>query len=321
VPWDYWREEIDYVIKGRGITDYADYANLRRIGRRTRLQSGHREVVWSIYAEYEAQLREEGVVDFTDQLSLALSELRQRPLDVQYAGVVADEVQDLNCQAIRLLAEIAGGGERLLLIGDGQQQIYPGGFSLSEAGLSVSGRSAVLRANYRNAANIIQAAAEVVAEDGFNDLDGPDESGQREVLAVREEGQIWNVAAKTVDDLTARAVRHVERLLASGHEIGGIAVLCATNKEVEQHLRQLVAAGIASIKLAAYTGTSIDAVKLGTYARAKGLEFKDVLVTIQERPHKTSSDDLRQEERERENRNLFVAMTRARDTLWIGRLA
>lgn len=38
-------------------------------------------------------------------------------------------------------------------------------------------------------------------------------------------------------------------------------------------------------------------------------------------PHTMSSEDARREQRERASRELFVAMTRARDTLWIGRLA
>ena len=66
VPWGYWREEIDHVIKGRGITDFDDYARLKRIGRRTALQAGHREIVWAIYVEYQQQLRLAHVLDFND---------------------------------------------------------------------------------------------------------------------------------------------------------------------------------------------------------------------------------------------------------------
>jgi hypothetical protein len=322
VPREYWRDEIDYVIKGRGITDYADYADLARIGRRTRLGSAQRETVWEIYTEYEAQLREACLTDFTDLLSLAIIELREHPLGSGYAAVIVDEVQDLNCQAIRLLAEISSAGEHLLLIGDGQQQIYPGGYTLAEGGISVAGRSAVLRTNYRNAADIVEAAARVVAEDGYNDLEGTEEAGRRDVVAIRERGQVWNVAAASVEWLNQRAVQHVAELLATGHDPGGIAILCGTNKEIDEHQKWLSRAGIPSIKLAAYAGVPVAAVKVGTYARAKGLEFKDVVVTIRGRTTiKNASGELQQEERERDNRQLFVAMTRARDTLWIGRLA
>jgi hypothetical protein len=318
VPWDYWRDELDYVIKGRGLTDFSEYAGLRRIGRRTRLLQAHREIVWSMYAEYDRQLREAGLIDFTDLLSLARAELVERPLDSGYAAVIADEVQDLNCQALRLLAALSGG--QLLLIGDGQQQLYPGGYSLSEAGISISGRSAVLRANYRNAADIAAAAAEVVAADGYNDLDGTNESGQRDVVAVREHGQVWKIEASSIDELRQQAVDHVVQLIAAGRDPGGIAILCTTNDEAACYQKRLANKAIPTLSLTDYQGVPVAAVKVETYNRAKGLEFKDVLVINHRRPARGSAD-LLQEQRERDNRALFVAMTRARDTLWLGKVA
>ena len=40
----------------------------------------------------------------------------------------------------------------LNLIGDGQQTIYPGGYTLAEAGVSIAGRGVVMDTNYRNTA-------------------------------------------------------------------------------------------------------------------------------------------------------------------------
>jgi hypothetical protein len=322
VDWKYWRDEISHVIKGRGITRFDEYAALRRIGRRTRLVAAQREIVWAMYADYESQLRQAGVIDFEDQISLALAEVRQRPLDHDYAAVIVDEVQDLSCQALRLLAEISGNGDRLVLVGDGQQQIYPGGYTLTEAGISVAGRSTVLRTNYRNAANILAVSAEVVADDDYNDLGDEDERGQRDVVAVRGDGQVWTVNLGSSEALRTSAVSHIANLLTAGHSIAGIALLCSTNEAVKSYLGLLAAAKIAAISLAEYTGQAVEAVKVGTYQRAKGLEFKDVVLPVHTRPSsRARSEDGLQEIRERENRTLFVAMTRARDTLWVGRLA
>jgi hypothetical protein len=322
VPWRYWHDEISYVLKGRGITDYEDYAALRRVGRRTRLQAAHREIVWAMYVEYEAQLREAGVVDFDDLIALALTELRERPLETQFAAVIVDEVQDLSCQALRLLAEISGGGERLLVVGDGQQQIYPGGYTLAEAGISVTGRSTVLRTNYRNAANIIATSAELVVDDEYNDLDDTTERGQRDVVSVRDGGQVWNVELSSSDAVRSSAVSHIGSLIADGHAPAGIALLCATNDAAKAYLELLRTIDIPAMKLSDYIGQPIDAVKVGTYQRAKGLEFKDVVLPLHDRASAApASVEAQQEERERNNRALFVAMTRARDTLWIGRLA
>ena len=44
----------------------------------------------------------------------------------------------------------------LLLLGDGAQRIYAGGFKLRQAGVEVRGRTTVLRSNYRNTDEIIE---------------------------------------------------------------------------------------------------------------------------------------------------------------------
>jgi superfamily I DNA/RNA helicase len=322
VPWTYWRDEIDYVIKGRGITAFEVYASLRRVGRRTSLKPGHRELVWEIYTNYESQLREQGVIDFNDQINIALAEVTEHPLDVPYSAVIADEVQDLSCQAARLLAQISDEGRGLLVVGDGQQQIYPGGYTLAEAGISVAGRSTILRTNYRNAASIIQTAAQVVASDDYYDLDAAAETGRRDISLARDGGHVWTVNSRSPDELRRNATGHIQMLISDGHSVGDMALLCETNAETNVYLTLLKAAGINAMKLANYVGATTDAIKVGTVNRAKGLEFKHVIRPIQSpKADPKCSAEARQEEAERSNRQLFVAMTRARDTLWIGRVA
>jgi hypothetical protein len=48
------------------------------------------------------------------------------------------------------------------MVGDGQQSVYPGGFSLSHLGIDVRGRSSLLKVNYRNTRAILEAARGVV---------------------------------------------------------------------------------------------------------------------------------------------------------------
>src|SRR5207247_2305046 len=136
----YWRDEIDYVIKGRGLTSFEEYATLHRLRRRTTLRRSHREAVWELYEEYERVRTERGVHDFNDILALALTEARQAPAHLPYGAVIADEVQDLTLIGARLLHGIVGDAPNgLLLIGDGQQAVYPGGFRLTDAGIDIRG--------------------------------------------------------------------------------------------------------------------------------------------------------------------------------------
>lgn len=77
-----------------------------------------------------------------------------------------------------------------------------------------------------------------------------------------------------------------------------------------------------------YDGRAVDAVKLGTYRRAKGLEFKNVFLprhdavlangTQADTAGGTETSETAREREELLRSQLFVAMTRARDLLWLG---
>jgi hypothetical protein len=169
----YWRDEILYVIKGRGFRALADYIGPERHGRRMPLQDRHREAVWQLYADYERLRRERGLYDFADMLLLAVESLRREPLDDKYAAVIVDEAQDLTLTALRLVHGLVKDKPNgLLLIGDAQQAVYPGGYRLADAGIQIRGRSVVLRVNYRNRSAILAAAAEIVSASTLTDIDG-----------------------------------------------------------------------------------------------------------------------------------------------------
>ena len=107
-----------------------------------------------------------------------------------------------------------------------------------------------------------------------------------------------------------------------GTRLGDMAVLYATNHDVLQWLRCVAAAGIPALDLASYDGRATEAVKVGTYQRAKGLEFASVLLPDHTRvPAPRRSDepgDAYAERASLERRQLFVAIARARDLLWLG---
>lgn len=123
----YWHEEIDHVIKGRGLTGFDEYVTVPRRRRKARLHRAHRQAVWELYEAYEALRGERGVHDFNDVLSLALAEAVRRRERPPYAAVIVDEVQDLTLVGVRLLHALVGDVPNgLLLVGDGQQTVYPG---------------------------------------------------------------------------------------------------------------------------------------------------------------------------------------------------
>ncbi len=320
----YWKDEIDYVIKGRGITRVEAYLDLARTGRQYRLGVDQRRAVWGMYDAYNRELRARQSHDWADVITMAEAELRREPLAEPYSAVIVDEAQDLSCAMVRLLYGLVGDAQDgFTLIGDGQQSIYPGGYTLAEAGVSVAGRGVVLDVNYRNTAQILLYASSLVAGSQYADIEGEMARGEapRSVDRIGPEPMIERSTNRAEHDarLVARA-RDVVRDVGTGW--GDVGVLCETKAEVGKAERALTAARIPTVSLEKYDGRPVDAVKVGTIKRAKGLEFKQVLVpgvhadllADATRP----ADDAARERWELTRRELYVGMTRARDGLWVG---
>lgn len=319
---DYWWDEVQAVIKGRGLTDIDDYLALNRLGRRTALREAHRQAVWELYETYENVKAERGTWDWADVITAALTSVRDQPVN-RYDAVVVDEVQDFTAQGVRLLHTlVADKPNGLLLVGDGQQSIYTGAFTTTEAGINIKGRSIILRRNYRNAQAIIDRAMSVVDADPYDDLGDP--TGHRDTEPERPGGLVKDITADTQESLQAAAHTHVLDLLAGGARPGDIAVLVKTNELASRWVRLLGALGIPVMDLTDYLGLPDDRAKVGTYHRGKGLEFAHVLIPDTDSTPRAQlpdePDDAYQEAVEQEHRTLFTAMTRARDSLWLGHL-
>ncbi len=197
------------------------------------------------------------------------------------------------------------------------------GSTLREAGVSVSGRASVLRLNYRNTEQVLEAANAVVGQDAFNDLDGLEELWERDVECARSglppvRGDADDLAShdQALLDWIERTTQRV------GVGLGDVGVLAARHRVLRHYQGLLTRHGVAWIDLEDWRGTPSDAVRLGTFKRAKGLEFTHVALPqltdgpSAQRPEE--ADGAYRERVELERRELFVGMTRARDGLWLG---
>lgn len=318
----YWREEIDYVLKGRGVTTFDQYADLTRTGRRFALSPTRRQEVWALYKAYDEELRARGVHDYSDLILLAEQALRISPLTEPYTAVLVDEAQDLSCAMIRLLHSLVGDApDGLTLIGDGQQSIYPGGYTLAEAGVSVSGRGVILDINYRNTAQIVAFAQRLVASDEYADIEGTVQRGDVP-SAIPRSGPTPDLAwCDTRAQMNRATVARILRMTRSERgSYGDVAVLCSTHAAANSVAAALRDAHVPVQLLEDYVGTPTAAVKVGTIKRAKGLEFKHVLLSHVPQDMTTTAPpvDMDLERWTLSQRELFVAMTRARDDLWVG---
>ena len=323
----YLRQEIDWVIKGRGLTDLGEYLQLARTGRGTPLAEPARMEAWALYEEYQRQLTRRKARDFNDLLNRALELLILGRAATPYRSVVIDEAQDLTEMGLRLAFALAGGSrdDGLFILGDGQQSVYPGGVNLRQLGIDVRGRSTVLRVNYRNPRGVVNLAHRITATSSFDDLDAGAVDGDREVQVVREGGDPELHDFGTVEDHDVAMVARIEELAADGDTgPGDVAVLVPTNRMVTHYDTMIQDLGLETQKLERYDGVPNGRVKVGTFQRGKGLEFKRVLIPrvddegLGAQPRRGEDKDTHRERLELLRRQVFVAVTRARDGVWLG---
>ena len=210
----------------------------------------------------------------------------------------------------------------LLLLGDGAQRIYAGGFKLRQAGVEVRGRTTVLRSNYRNTSEILSAAMSVAGDADVDDLAEEFRRGDEKADADRHGSKPLLVEARNLVGQLDEVVRRVRKLDQRGNvSLGDIGVLVPTNRAVAQVVDRLKADRIGVQELDRYDGRPTDLVKVGTYHRGKGLEFKAVFLPGLSKslfPRPPGDGDSAEEAAEANDlaiSQLFVAMTRARDVL------
>lgn len=319
-------EEFDAFLSGRGTTDPEEYFRLRRRGGGLPLGRPDRERVWSAYEEYRGRL------DGLKRTDYALLRLRALQLVAggkgeRYAGVVIDEAQDITEVGVRLLYALDASPDHrsFMVVGDGQQSIYPGGFSLRSLGIDVRGRARVLTSNWRNTWSVWTAAKAVMDGEAFDDLEedvGLRPTGEEpEPLTVGEPAEL-HVLRSPGEELELLAALIDERIKA-GTDPGDIAVLTDVNRKADDAMRALTQEGVEPEPLDRYAGEHAEGVLVGTFKRAKGLEFKEVFIPGLARAEWPSrwfvppklSEEQRGERIALQRRTLFVGMTRARDRL------
>ncbi len=323
----YWQDEIGRVIKGRGLSDLSTYSSLPRTGRRFRLDPERSRVVWALYEAYQAGLRARGIHDPDDVILLAEAELRREPLTGRYASVIVDEAQDLSAVALRMLHSLVGDRtDGLTLIDDARQAIHPGGCTLAELGISVTGRSVVMDAHHRSTAQILALAGRMVDGDEPVDLEGAAVASGGVVVpdAVPRSGEPPVVlSCRSTREREHAMVQRVRAVLREGRASAGeIGVLCSTDKAAARAAVVLREAGLPVVLLAEHDGAPLAAIRIGTIARAKGLDYRQVLLpevrADEISPTVPPGDPIEQERWGLRRRELYVGMTRAREGLWIG---
>jgi len=329
LPVSFIEDELRDVIETQALQSFADYARAQRKGRGLRLGRKERKHVWGVVESYHRQLAASGKTDIFGLVRRTMALVQSGRISKRYAAVLVDEAQDLHAQDLRLLQTLTAGPENsLLIVGDGRQRIYPGGYTLSKLGIEVRGRSFILKRNYRNTAEILEAAAAVMKGAEADDLDGGVDRTPSVTLyhgprpAMYLERNPKASVARICDLVTDLCEGKTGPGNLNAHEV---AVFALANSTLEKQLQPaLKSKGFETQLLKDDEYDPGAGICLGTMHRAKGMEFKVCIVLgigKEEYPPsyvlKTRDEVQRKERLEIHRRLLHVAMSRARDALYL----
>ncbi len=319
-------QEYKHVVLAQNIRSQEEYERCGRRGRGSALPASARSLVWRTVEEFTRRLTEDGLrtylgtcVEATDLLT------GQGPC---YRHVVVDEAQDLHPAQWRMLrAAVPRRPDDLFVAGDPHQRIYDNRVSLKSLDINVVGRSTKLRKNYRSTQEILSWATGLLLGRPCADLA---DSGRHDTLigyaSALHGSSPRTRTAETEDAELDALVEQVREWLDSGATHGEIGVSARFNKTCEKAKDRLIAAGIPASRVRAGAARAEDAINLGTMHSFKGLEYRHTAVIgVNDRalpnPSAVTPQEIDRLQHEAdlaaERCLLFVACTRARDSLYI----
>ena len=326
LPHDYLWQEIEFLM-GRFLHERAeDYLNTDRTGRGRPLTMGQRDAVLNLYKAFHQRLIARGYVEPAEFVRIAYRlRLDAQPSQYEYAAVIVDEMQDLSEIGLRVLHSLVGNRpDGLLLVGDTTQRIFTRGYSLKGLGIDIAGRGIVLRKNYRNTRQILEAAFPLVAAEWEEDATqaGLSISEARPEFSVRE--GIRPMVVRCHDEAAeARFLAaEIAALLKYRHYTPRDICIVARNR----HYRDLALIALNRAGISVYQSQSSaigevsadkNGVRISSLHGAKGHEFGTVFVVgaidgVMPQPAAQDEEALGAEAAV-----LYVGMTRARDLLYL----
>jgi len=321
LPLSFYQAEWREVALEREALTEATYLEVDRSGRGKALNRRQRAAIWPVLEAYRDALttakREEWPL--VVHRARELVESGSVTFPYRYRAAIVDEAQDMGAPEMRLLLALVGvGPDSVLLLGDSRQQIYARGSFVRLLNLPIGRRHARLRVNYRTTEQIRAMAARALtaAEALTGEPLPPDDSisllsGPHPIIRTftTEDQEVAAVIEAVRDALTTMAPEE-------------IAVVARTGKLVTSYLHALTTANIQASKLDAER-TTLPGVQVGTMHRVKGLEFRGVFLVgcsadVLPQPYTGEDEEAAHaDHEERERHLLYVAMTRAREVLWI----
>lgn len=201
------------------------------------------EVFRSIFREYEARHRREGLLDFDDMMTCAHELLVARP-DIleawqrRFRYILVDEFQDINMLQYAILRLLARPENNLFIVGDDDQSIYRFRGAKPEIMLNFpkdypDAKRIVLDQNFRSAAPVIRAAGTVIEENTRRFA--------KKIRPVRQGGEQIDLREfDNPDHESLYVTRQVQKSLERGTSPNEIALLFRTNQGARAYAERLM---------------------------------------------------------------------------------
>jgi superfamily I DNA/RNA helicase len=311
------------VVDAWQIASMEAYAQVSRLGRKTRISGKQREALWAIFERVRAGLEERKAVTWAgvfDRLAGQLAQGMRRPFDF----AVVDEAQDIGIAEAKFLSALgAARPNALFFAGDLGQRIFQQPFSWKSLGIDVRGRSYTLRINYRTS-HQIRSHADRLLPNSIADVDGNAESRRGTISVFDGPSPIVRV----LDDADAEQQfvgAWISERIQEGCKPEEIGVFVRAQEQLERSRAAVKRAGLPATELTDKIEAETGHVAISSMHLAKGLEFRavavmacdDEIVPLQERIESVADDADLEEVYNTERHLLYVACTRARDHLLV----
>ena len=283
LPFDtgFYEEEWNRVVISQEALSLDKYVKASRNGRGTRLDRRKRMLVWKVFEAYQNLMKENKVRDINTAMYESRKLLEVEGKQPRYDSVIVDEGQDFSDNAYRLLRALAGEehSNDIFIVGDSHQRIYRNKPVLSKCGISVRGRSSILKINYRTTEEIRKYAFALLNGISFDDLDDGMDLGDRCQSLTHGDKPVIKVFRDANGELEY-LIDEINALQNSGVKLSDICVVARTRKLVEDYIAQFTRAGIRSyaIKRNKTDDRNFDGLRVATMHRVKGLEFQYVFI-------------------------------------------
>jgi superfamily I DNA/RNA helicase len=314
--------EWDQIVDAWHLESWEAYRDVSRLGRRTRLPEKLRKSIWPIFDQVRGDLTSRNLIteaSMFHRLATHLAERKNPPFDF----AVVDEAQDINPAQLRFLAALGGGRPNsLFFAGDLGQRIFQQAFSWKALGIDIE-RSSTLHLNYRTSHQIRVQSDRLLGPE-VSDVDGNTEERSGTISVFNGPIPEIRVLNSPEEEITSVAewLSQLKNEAVKANEIG---VFVRSSGELDRARAAVERAGFEFKVLDEHLETNTGFVAIGTMHLAKGLEFRavvvmacdDEVIPLQSRIETVTDDADLQEVYDTERHLLYVACTRARDSLLV----